>query len=478
MTRHPISVTARSAPQPAAIDADLLVVGFGKGGKTLAGDIGRAGQRVVLVEESAAMYGGTCINTGCVPTKSMIYRGERADGGSPHALAYAAAVAATERLTAGLRAANLAGLTAIPTVTVLTGRASFVDATTVQVATGAGVVTVSARHIVIGTGATPVVPDLPGLAESPVVVTSDELLGLAALPAHLVILGGGYIGLEFAAMYAAYGCAVTVLEQRPAILANEDPEIADAARGLLRNRGVQLVTGASVVGVQTLQVPGGPPMARVEYRVGGHSTTVDADNVLVAFGRTPNTSQLGLDRIGVETTDTGAIVVDDYRRTSQPHIFAVGDVNGGPQFTYVSLDDYRIVLDQLTGAAPARRASRRAAVPKCLFLPPPLARVGLTETQARTAGYDIRVAASPVAKLATVARARIVGQTEGVMKVVVDAGTDKILGAALLCHDAQEVINVVALAMRHGITATTLRDEMYTHPSMCEAFNQLLGLLA
>ncbi|WP_420109565.1 FAD-dependent oxidoreductase [Mycolicibacter arupensis] len=457
-----------------AIDADLLVIGFGKGGKTLAGDLGRRGQRVVLVEESAGMYGGTCINTGCIPTKSMVHRGEHTAG----APSYTEAVAATERLTAGLRAANLAALESIPSVTVLTGHARFLDANTVEVDTTGGVVTVGARHIVIGTGSQPAIPDLPGLADCPVAVSSTELLRLASRPEHLVVLGGGYIGLEFASTYAAYGSAVTVLEQRPAVLAQEDPEVAETACALLSKRGVRIEAGVDLVGVQTILRPGDPPKARVSYLVDGQSTTLEADAVLVALGRTPNTAGLDLFRAGVEVTDSGAVVVDDHRLTSQPHIYAVGDVTGGPQFTYVSLDDYRIVLDQLTGAPTPRAASQRRAVPNCLFLTPPLARVGLTENQARTAGYEIQFAASPVVELATVARARIVDQTEGIMKVVVDAATDKILGAALLCHDAQETINIVALAMRYGITAAQLRDEIYTHPSMSECFNQLLGMLA
>ena len=462
----------------AAITTDLLVVGFGKGGKTLAADMGRQGRTVVLVEESALMYGGTCINTGCVPTKSMVYHGEHLPKGVPGATAYAEAVAATEQLTAGLRAANLSALALIPSVTVLIGRARFLDPNSVAVETGDNkVVTVTAGDIVIGTGSVPVIPDIPGLSDCPVAVTNADLLHLASRPDRLTILGGGYIGLEFASMYASYGTSVTVLEQRPAVLAHEDPDVVAAAWGVLTDRGVTLVTGAETTGIQTVPRPGHPPIARVDYLVEGRTTTVDADVVLVALGRTPNTAHLGLDRAGVEVTDTGAVVVDEHRRTSQPHIYAVGDVNGGPQFTYISLDDYRIVLDQLAGAISPRAASQRQAVPNCLFLSPPLARVGLTESQARTAGYDIRVAASPVVNLATVARARIVGDTAGMMKVVVDAATDNILGAALLCHDAHEVINIVALAMRHGISASELRDEMYTHPSMSECFNQLLGLL-
>lgn len=459
------------------IDADLLVIGFGKGGKTLAAELGRRGQRVVLVEESSQMYGGTCINTGCVPTKSMVYRGEHSPADAAGAQSYADAVAATERLTFGLRAANRAALESIPSVQVITGRAVFVDAHSVEVQTGNGAATVVARDIVVGTGSVPVMPDIPGVCDSPVVVTSAELLRRVSRPERLVILGGGYIGLEFASMYAGYGTAVTVLEQRPSVLAHEDPEIAQAALSVLSDRDVTIVTGVDVTGVQTFLRPGGPPLARVEYLAGGNAATIEADTVLVALGRRPNTAHLGLDRAGIEVTDTGAIVVDDLRRTSQPHVYAVGDVNGGPQFTYISLDDYRIVLDQLTDAVVPRSAAQRQVVPNCLFLSPPLARVGLTESQARAAGYTIRVATSPVAGLATVARARIVDDTAGMMKVVVDAATDKILGAALLCHDAQEVINIVTLAMRHGISASALRDEIYTHPSMSECFNQLLGLL-
>ena len=459
------------------IEADLLIIGFGKGGKTLAAELGRQGQRVVLVEESAQMYGGTCINTGCVPTKSMVYRGEHLPRGSSGSAAYADAVAATERLTSGLRVANLATLESITSVRVLTGRASFIDANSVSVQTEDDTATVVASSIVIGTGSTPVISNLHGARHSPVMVTSEELLRRASRPDRLVILGGGYIGLEFASMYAGYGTSVTVLERRPAVLAHEDQDVAEAALSVLSDRRVTIVTGAEVSDVRTIPRPGGPPLARVGYVAGGGAATAEADVVLVALGRTPNTAHLRLDRAGVETTDTGAVVVDDHRRTSQPHIYALGDVNGGPQFTYISLDDCRIVLDQLSGAVEPRSAAQRRAVPNCLFLSPPLARVGLTESHARTAGYDIKVAASPVVKLATVARARIVDDTAGMMKVVVDADTDKILGAALLCHDAQEVINIVALAMRYDTTASVLRDEIYTHPSMSECFNQLLGLL-
>ncbi|MGQ4422792.1 FAD-dependent oxidoreductase [Streptomyces violaceoruber] len=206
----------------------------------------------------------------------------------------------------------------------------------------------------------------------------------------------------------------------------------------------------------------------------GAAGAVDVDTVLVATGRRPATSELNLEAAGVSVTDRGAIEVDRHLRSSQPHIFALGDVNGGPQFTYISLDDSRIVLDQLTGQG-RRNTDDRADVPHTLFITPPLATVGLTETEARAAGHRVKVASQPVAEIIAMPRAYVVEETRGMMKFVIDADTDKILGAALLSTDAQELINTVALAMRHGITASELRDSVYTHPSSAEAFNDVLG---
>ncbi len=446
---------------------DLAVIGFGKGGKTLAAALGKKGWRVVLIEQSAQMYGGTCINIGCVPTKSLVYRSEHLSPGSAHPDDYRRAVAATGELTAGLRAGNYRMIDSIDTAEVLTGTARFVDAHTVAVTTDAGEVIVTATWIVIGTGSRPTLPDIPGLATSARVHTSTDLLTEENLPKRLVVLGGGYVGIEFAAMYAAYGSEVTALERHAQVLGREDDDVADVARTILQDKGVRIITDAQVTGVDD---------GTVSYSTAGTSHAIDADTILVALGREPVTAGLNLAAAGVDATPSGAIAVDEYLRTNQPHIFATGDVNGGPQFTYVSLDDYRIVLDQLVGAG-VRSTADRKAVPYNLFMTPPLGRVGLTERDAVAAGLDIKVATMRVADMATVPRARIVGEPEGLMKVVVDADTDLILGAALLCYDAHEVINTVALAMRHGITATALRDSIYTHPSMTEAFNQLLGAL-
>ncbi|TFV57884.1 NAD(P)/FAD-dependent oxidoreductase [Mycobacterium sp. PS03-16] len=455
------------------ITADLLVIGFGKGGKTLAAALGAQGRRVVVVEQSAQMYGGTCINVGCVPTKSMVYRGEMRTSDGDGAAAYSEAVAATATLTAGLRAVNLGMFAPIPTATVLTGHAAFVDEHTVAVDTADGRAVVTASNIVIGTGSVPVIPDIPGLRDCPVALTSAELLSALPRPDRLVILGGGYIGLEFASMMAAYGTEVTVLERHSAILGGEDEDVATAVREVLAAAGVSVVTGVEIDGVESTS----ETSATIHFTAAGTESAAVADVILVALGRRPNTEDLSLHNAGVQTTPTGAIEVDEFRRASRLHIYAVGDVNGGPQFTYISLDDYRIVADQLAGADHPRSAADRVAVPSCLFLTPPLARVGMTERQARAAGHQVKTASSPVAKLATVARARIVDQTDGIMKVVVDAETDQFLGAALLCYDAHEVINLVAMAMRHRLTASMMRDEIYTHPSMSECFNQLLWML-
>ena len=455
-----------------SVAADLAVIGFGKGAKTLAATLGRKGKRVVMIEQSAKMYGGTCINNGCVPTKSLVYQAEQLSERGP--AAYRRAVENELALTAKLRADNFAMLDGIESVSVLTGRAEFVDPHTVKVTLvdGGGTAVVSAEHLVVSTGSEPRIPDVPGLADSGVMVTSTDLLATPELPRRLVVLGGGYVGLEFAAMYAAYGSDVTVLERHSEILGQEDDDVAACARDLLRENGVTVVIDAEVREVRA----GADAPATVSYHGHGALESVDADLVLAAAGRRPVTDGLRLDAAGIDMTDAGAGAVDDHLRTSQPHVFAMGDVNGGPQFTYVSLDDYRIVLDQLVGSG-TRSTTDRKAVPYTLFMTPPLARVGLTERDARASGRRVRVAALPVATMATVPRARIVDEARGMMKVVVDADDDAILGAALLSYDSHEVINVVSLAMRHGITATQLRDEIYTHPSMTEAFNQLLGAL-
>jgi pyruvate/2-oxoglutarate dehydrogenase complex dihydrolipoamide dehydrogenase (E3) component len=450
---------------------DILVLGFGKGGKTLAATMGRQGKRVAMVEQSDRMYGGTCINIGCVPTKALVHQAETRPANDSAGEWYRKAIGGADDLTTFLREKNFQMLDVLDTVTVVTGRATFVDAKTVEVTAGDDRLTITADTIVINTGAEPAVPDIPGLRASRYAVTSTEMISTADLPRRLVILGGGYVGIEFAGMYSQFGSQVTVLEAFPRIMSGEDDDIVEAASDILREQGVVLTTGARVT-----EVGDGPDSAVVSYEKDGQVATVEADVILVALGRVPATRGLNLAAAGVRTSSRGAVEVDEHLRTSQRHIFAVGDVNGGPQFTYISLDDNRIVVDQLTGSG-TRSTADRVAVPYTVFMTPPLARVGLTERQARDSGRTVKVASKPIAQIAAMPRARIVGNTRGLMKFVVDAESDEVLGAALLNVDSQEMINLVSLAMRHGMTATELRDGIYTHPSSTEGLNEVLSAL-
>lgn len=442
--------------------ADVLVIGFGKGGKTVAARMGELGKRVVLVEQSDRMYGGTCPNVGCVPTKALVHHSGKRRATDSRQEFYERAVGEVQALTSSFRAGNYEALNGADTVTVVTGRARFVDPHVVAVGDE---LVIEAEHILINTGAVPIIPDIPGLGASKRLLTSTELIERTDLPERLAIIGGGYLGLEFAAIYRRFGSEVTVFESAPRILGREDEDVAEAAAGVLRGDGIDVRTGTRVLSVDD---------GAVTYQRDGAAHTVEVDAILAATGRAPATGDLDLDAAGVRTTAHGAVEVDEFLRTNQPHIFALGDVNGGPQFTYISLDDSRIVLDQLTGEG-KRSTADRVAVPHTLFMTPPLATVGLTEEAAREAGYRVRVASEAVADIVAMPRAYVVEETRGMMKFVVDLDTDEILGAALLAGDAQELINTVALAMRHGVKAAELRDAVYTHPSSTEAFNEVLG---
>ncbi|MFI6565181.1 FAD-dependent oxidoreductase [Streptomyces sp. NPDC050534] len=455
-----------------ALHADLLVIGFGKGGKTLAAAMGRAGKRVVMVEQDALLYGGTCINIACVPTKALIHRASRRPEDVDPGTWYAASIASTASMTSAMRDKNFRMLDTLDTVTVLTGTASFLDEKRVEVVAGTDRLEISADSIVINTGADPVIPDVPGLRGSAHLVTNADLVRSADMPRRVAVIGGGYQGIEFAAMLSRYEIPVTVLESGDRILRREDEDVARAAETILREEGITFVTGARVT-----EVADADAAATVHYETrDGTRGIVEAEAVLVGTGRAPHTAGLRLEAAGVRTDERGAIEVDEYLRTSRPHIFAVGDVNGGPQFTYISLDDYRIVAGQIMGTGDGKRSTAdRVAVPYTLFMTPPLARVGMTEKEAHALGRSVRVAAKDVAALMAMPRASIVGDVRGMMKFVVDAETDEILGAALLSVDAQELINTVALAMRAGVTAGGLRDAIWTHPSSTEAFNEVLA---
>ncbi|HJP73927.1 MAG TPA: FAD-dependent oxidoreductase [Pseudonocardiaceae bacterium] len=451
------------------IQADLLVIGFGKGGKVTAGTMARLGKRVVVTEQSPEMYGGTCPNVGCVPTKALVHRSRKRRPTDDPQEWYERAVSEVHAITSLFNKGNFDGLNDLETATVLTGHTVFTGPRTVSVSTAEGPVAVEAERILINTGSKPVIPDIPGLRDSAHLVTSTDLIHRTQLPKRLAIVGGGYLGIEFAAIYRQFGSEVTLFESTSRILDHLDDDVQAVAEKILVDEGIEIVTGANFTMVKDLDGE-----AEVRFMHDGRERTIIVDAVLAAAGRRPATEGLGLAAAGVRVTDRGAVQVDEYLRTSQPHIFALGDVNGGPQFTYVSLDDSRIVLDQLHGEG-KRATTDRVAVPRTLFMTPPLAMVGLTEREARKAGHRVKVSSQPVAEIIAMPRAYVVDETRGVMKFVIDLDTDEILGAALLSVDAQELINVVTQAMRHGIKAKQLGEAIYTHPSSTEAFNDVIS---
>lgn len=451
---------------------DAAIIGFGKGGKTLAGTLANAGKSVVLIEKSGMMYGGTCINVGCIPTKSLVHSAElsAAQGGNweEKAERYAKAIDEKNRLTGMLRKKNFDKLNGNPNITVLTGNASFVDSHTLSVAMDEGEQRLEAERIFINTGARPFMPPIPGLKESRYVYLSETLLDLKTLPKRLVIIGGGYIGMEFASMYANFGSSVTVLQDGPDFLPREDREIAQAVLGSLQSRGVQVMLGVKVKSVKTEE-----NHAVVLAEAAGEDVRVSADAILVATGRRPNVEGLKVQAAGVALTERGSVRVDETLRTTAPHIWAMGDVVGGLQFTYVSLDDYRIVKSQVLENG-ERTVNNRGAVPYSVFLDPPFSRVGLSEEEALRKGYEVKIARLAAA---AIPKAQVLNQPTGLLKAIIDAKTGKILGAHLFCAESHEIINLLKLAIDTGVTYTVLRDSIYTHPTMGEALNDLFAAI-
>ena len=456
-------VYVEAMTSPTHLDLDVAVLGWGKAGKTLAGALARAGRHVVMVEQSSQMYGGTCINIGCIPTKSLVTSAERTRPADDHVASFKEAVTRRDTLVTRLNAANFAMLHDLDTVTVVDGVARFTGRHTVEVTGGEDRLVITAPVIIINTGATPRRLDVPG-ADDPRVLDSTTLQHVDPRPARLVVVGGGPVGLEFASMFAKFGTRVTLLARGPRLLPTEDEDVAASVTAALADEGVELLVDA---GATRFTDEGG------DLVVHHDKGRVVTDMALVAVGRAPAIDGLGLEAAGIRASG-GAVEVDDRLRTNVEGVYAVGDVNGGPQQTYVSYDDHRVVLDQLLGSG-ARSTTDRVAVPTTIFMTPPLARVGLSETAAAPSRHQVAVYAKPVAKIAVMPRPKILGETHGLIKVVVDAETDQVLGAALHSTDAQEVVNLLALAMRAGVTAAQLRDGIWTHPSSTEALNEVLA---
>lgn len=463
--------------ESAVLTVDVLVLGWGKGGKTFAAAMAGAGNRVAIVERSAAMYGGTCINIGCVPTKTLIHDAELRRESDDAATSFAKAVTHRDALIAKLNDVNFHMLADRDTVTVVDGQARFISPHEVEVTPSGGgrgtneVLRIRADLVVINTGAEPVRSEIPG-ADLDGVYDSTTIQHAEPFPKRLAIVGAGAIALEFASMMRGFGSQVTMLVRGDRLLTREDADVAEGVSKLLRDDGISLRFGATVTEIFRSEAA-----LRLTLDTDTGAEHLETDALLFATGRRPATAELGLDAAGIDTDEHGAITVDEQLRTSASGVFAMGDVRGGAQQTPLSLDDHRVVLDAVTGEG-LRRVSDRVAVPATTFITPPFASVGITADEAKHRGDVVRTVMVPVAGIKAMPRPKAVGDPRGFIKFVVDARTDLILGARLLHVDAQEVINLIALAMRAKVTATELRDGIWTHPSSTEALNEVLGQLS
>ncbi len=437
---------------------DLIVVGFGKAGKTLAKFAAQQGKSVAVIEKSAEMYGGTCINIGCIPSKVLVHDGIEA-------ASFNDAMQRKRDVVNALNSKNYHNLADEETVDVINMTASFKSAHAIDLlnAQGEAVQTIEGKNIVINTGAKSVIPNIKGIDTSQRVYDSKAIMDLTQQPKRLVIVGGGYIALEFASIFANFGTTVTVLERSDQILKREDAVIAQQVTEDLTQKGIQFIYNA-----ETEAIEDEADVTKVVTNQG----TFEADAVLVATGRKPNTEGLNLEAAGVQLGQRGEIIVNDKLQTSVDHIYAIGDVHGGLQFTYISLDDFRIVKSQLFGDG-KRTLAQRGVVPYTMFIDPPMARVGMTATEAREKGYDIlenQVAVN------TMPRHKINNDTRGLFKAVVDAKSGQVLGATLYGQQSEELINIVKLAIDQQLPYAVLRDNIYTHPTMAESFNDLFNV--
>ena len=453
---------------------DAIIIGFGKAGKTLAAELSNRGWQVAVVERSSMMYGGTCPNIACIPTKTLVHEAGIAallyhDDYPKQANLYKQAIGRKNRLTSFLRNNNYERLSKRPNVTVYTGEGSFVSANIIKVALPEGDIELQGKEIFINTGSTPIIPAIDGIKESQKVYTSTTLLDLNVLPQHLIIVGGGYIGLEFASMYAEFGSKVTLLEGGNRFMPRNDQDIANSVKEVLEKKGIEIHLNARAQSIHDTN--DGVTLTYSDVS-DGTPYFVDGDAILIATGRKPMIEGLNLQAAGIGVDAHGAIVVNDQLRTTVPHVWAMGDVKGGPQFTYLSLDDFRIIRDQLFGDK-KRDIGDRDPVPYAVFIDPPLAHIGLTEEETLKRGYSFKVSRLPAT---SVVRSRTLKQTDGMLKAIVNDHSGKIMGCTLFCAEAPEIINIVAMAMKTGQHYTFLRDFIFTHPSMSEGLNELFDI--
>jgi pyruvate/2-oxoglutarate dehydrogenase complex dihydrolipoamide dehydrogenase (E3) component len=452
---------------------EILVLGSGEGGKYLAWHMAKSGRRTAVVERK--LIGGSCPNINCLPSKNEIWSAKVADL-LHHAAKFGMATGPTaidmgrvrqrkRDMVDGLIAMHLDKYKSSGAELIM-GAGKFVAPKTLEVRLNDGgtrVLTGDRVFLNLGTHAT--IPPIPGLADAGP-LTHIEILELDRVPEHLVVLGGGYVGLEFAQAYRRFGSRVTVIEHGPQLLGREDADVAEEIKHILSTEAIEVMIGADV-----LRVEGAARDLRLQVGTAAGERTVTGSDILVATGRTPNTAAIGLDLAGVELDARGYVKVNDRLEASAPDVWAVGECVGSPQFTHVSFDDFRTIRDNLAGG---NLSTRGRLIPYCLFTDPPLARVGSSERDAQQRGIAVRVARLP---MSAVLRTRTTGETVGFMKVLVEAAGDRIMGFAMVGPEAGEVMAVVQTAMIGGMPYTALRDAILAHPTMAEGLNALFAAI-
>ncbi|MEO8657722.1 MAG: FAD-dependent oxidoreductase [Bryobacteraceae bacterium] len=444
---------------------DVVILGSGEGSKYLAWSLGRQGQRIAVIERK--YIGGSCPNIACLPSKNIIHSAKVASyfrrsqefgiGKTGFVIDMAAVRDRKRKMVKDLVDIHLANFENSGTELIL-GSGKFVGPRTIKVAlNGGGTRRVTGTNVVIGTGTRATLDPIPGLAESKP-LTHIEALELDVVPMHLIVMGGGYIGLELAQAMGRFGSKVTIIERNARLVHNEDEDISEGLRSLFEQEGAEVICNANAEGVS------GESGETVELtiRQGGAKKTVKGTHLLVATGRTPHTEGLGLADAGVKLTASGYIQVNARLETTAPGIWAIGESAGSPQFTHIAFDDFRVIRDNLAGG---NRVTTGRQVPFCLFTDPEFARIGLNETEAKAQGIPYRVFKIP---MAAVLRARTLAETRGFLKAVVAADSDQILGFAAFGVGAGETMASVQIAMLAGLPYTALRDAILTHPTLSE----------
>jgi pyruvate/2-oxoglutarate dehydrogenase complex dihydrolipoamide dehydrogenase (E3) component len=449
-----------------------VIIGSGEGGKYLAWHLAQSGEQTIVIERR--WIGGSCPNVNCLPSKNEIWSAKVADL-VHHAAEFGSITGPTStdmtavrkrkrEMVDGLIAAHLERYKATGAELVM-GEARFIGPKTIEVRLNeGGMRTLAAQRIFLNLGTHASIPSVPGLAESEP-LTHIGALELDRLPEHLIVIGAGYVGLEFAQAYRRFGSRVTIIHDGPQLLAREDPDIAAEILRIFTADGIEVIASGQIAGVHGRSGEG----VSVVLRTPSGDKKILGSDILVATGRTPNTAGMGLDVAGVELDHRGYVRVNDHLETTASNVWAIGECAGSPQFTHASLDDFRVIRDNLAGG---KRSTRDRIMPYCLFTDPQVAHVGLSEVEAQRRGLAFTVSKVP---MTSVLRARTTGETRGFMKTLIDPNDDRILGFTMIGPEAGEVIAVVQMAMLAGFSYTVLRDAILTHPTMAEGLNVLFS---